>query len=86
MKVFPKEQFLILKSEEFFKDPNTTYNQVLKFLDLPSWKLQEYKKIGAGVYKRPSIEPKLKQKLDEFFKPYNEELYKFLGFRFDWNE
>ncbi len=86
MKVFPKEQFLILKSEEFFKDPNTTYNKVLKFLDLPKWQLQEYKKIGAGVYKRPAIEPQLKQQLDEFYKPYNEKLYKLLETRFDWND
>ena len=86
MKVFPKEQFLILKSEEFFKDPNTTYNQVLKFLGLPKWQLHEYKKIGAGVYKRPAIEPKLKQQLVEFFKSYNEDLYKFLGIRYDWDE
>jgi hypothetical protein len=86
MKIFPKEQFLILKSEDFFKNPNTTYNQVLKFLDLPGWKLQEYKKIGAGVYKRPVIESKLEKRLVEFFKPYNEDLYKFLGIRFDWDK
>jgi len=85
MQVFPKEQFLIIQSEEFFKDPNNIYNQVLKFLDLPNWKLQEYKKIGAGVYKRPEIEPTLKKKLVDFFKLYNEDLYKFLGIRYDWD-
>jgi len=83
---FPKKRFLILKSEEFFIDPNTTYNQVLKFLGLPKWKLHEYKKIGAGIYKRPVIEAKLKQKLIEFFRSSNEDLYKFLGVKFDWDE
>ena len=86
MQVFPKEQFLIIQSEEFFKDPNIIYNQVLKFLDIPKWKLKEYKKIGAGVYKRSEIDPGLKKKLIEFFKLYNEDLYKFLGIRYDWDE
>jgi len=86
MSVFPKEQFLILKSEEFFKEPNMIYNQVLKFLNLPKWQLHEYKKIGAGVYKRHEIDSKLKKQLVEFYKPYNEDLNKLLGNKFNWNE
>ena len=86
MNVFPKEQFLILNSEDFFKDPHTTYNQVLKFLNLSEWKLDEYKKIGAGNYKHPQIDPQFRKKLIEFFKPYNEDLFKFLGIKFDWDE
>ncbi len=86
MSIFPKNQFLILKSEDFFNDPNKIYNQVLEFLELPKWQLKEYKIIGAGVYKRPKIEPKLKKKLSTFFKSHNEDLYNFLGIRFDWNE
>jgi len=83
---FPKEQFLILNSEKFFKDPDLIYNQVLKFLDLPVLQLQDYKKIGASFYKRSKIESHLRKELFEFFKPYNEDLFKFLGFKFDWNE
>jgi len=86
MNIFPKNQFLILKSEEFFKEPDKIYNQVLKFLKLSKWQLPEYKKIGAGMYTRNEIDPQLKKKLIEFFKPYNEDLYKFLGIRFNWDE
>ena len=86
MNIFPKEQFLILQSEEFFKEPGKIYNQVLKFLKLSKWQLSEYKKIGAGIYTRNEIDPQLKKKLIEFFKPYNEDLYKFLGIRFNWDE
>ena len=86
MEVFPKEQFLIIQSEEFFKDPNNVYNQVLKFLDLPNWKLKEYKKIGAGSYKHSEIEPEIRKKLIEYFKPHNEQLFDFLKTKFDWDK
>src|SRR5438067_2618788 len=35
MKMFPREQFLILKSEDFYADPSATFKQVLTFLNLP---------------------------------------------------
>ena len=86
MNIFPKEQFLILQSEEFFKEPNKLYNQVLKFLDLPKWQLKEYKKIGAGSYKHSEINLELRKKFIEYFKPYNEQLFEFLGTKFDWDK
>jgi len=86
MEVFPKEQFLIIQSEEFFKDPNKIYNQVLRFLDMPKWELKEYKKIGAGSYKQSEIKPGTRDKLIEYFKPFNEQLYDFLKTKFDWEK
>jgi hypothetical protein len=32
--VFPREQFLVLRSEDLFEDPAPTYRRVLEFLDL----------------------------------------------------
>ncbi len=86
MEVFPKEQFLIIQSEEFFKDPNKIYNQVLRFLDMPKWELKEYKKIGVGSYKQSEIKPRTRDKLIEYFKPFNEQLYDFLKTKFDWEK
>ncbi len=86
MNVFSKDQFLILKSEEFFKDPNNIYNQVIKFLELPKWQLPEYKKIGASKYKKPKMELITRRQLIDYFKPHNERLYKFLGTNFNWDE
>ncbi len=86
MNEFPKERFLILKSEEFFKEPNNIYNQVIKFLELPKWELHEYKKIGAGKYNQPKMEFSTRTQLIDYFRPYNEKLYKFLGINFNWDE
>ena len=86
MEVFPKEQFMIIQSEDFFKDPNKIYNQVLGFLDMPKWKLKEYKKIGAGSYTQSEIKPETRDKLIEYFKPFNEQLFDFLKTKFDWEK
>jgi hypothetical protein len=83
MTIFPKEQFLIIKSEDLFKNTSETYNKVLKFLGLPPHELNSYPNLG-GVNKMKPIEPPLRKQLTEFFKPHNERLYKFLGKNFDW--
>jgi hypothetical protein len=83
-KFYPNEQILIIKSEDFFDNPEKTTNQVFKFLDLPPFKLKEYKVIRKGNYDK--MNPSTQKKLQEYFKPYNERLYQFLGINFHWSE
>ncbi|NIQ15213.1 MAG: sulfotransferase [Candidatus Dadabacteria bacterium] len=83
-KVFPKEQFLIIQSEEFFKNPNEVYQQIIKFLGLPDWKLKNYSIVGPGKYKKQKISNETRKKLTEFFKPHNERLFELLHKKFDW--
>ncbi len=81
--VFPRKQFFIEKSEELFENPESTYNKILNFLELPSFSLPIYKKFKSKTYKK--LEPELRKKLGNFFKPYNEKLYDFLGTDFGWS-
>ncbi len=85
MNVFPRKQFLIIKSEDFFQNPSKNYTEILSFLDLPSIDLQDYQKIGAGKYKNSKIDPSFRKQLVEYFKPYNEQLYQFLGVNYQWD-
>ena len=85
MNVFPKKNFLIIKSEDFFDDTSNQYNMVLKFLGLPHLKLEKFKPHMIGKYKEKQIDTKLRTQLKEFFKPHNEELYKFLGINYHWD-
>lgn len=85
MNVFPRKQFLIIKSEDFFNDPSKYYKNVLSFLNLPSVELKDYQPIGAGKYKNSKIEPVFRKQLVEYFKPYNNELYQFLGVNYQWD-
>lgn len=82
--LFPRKQILILKSEDFYADPPTTLRQVFRFLNLPNWELREYKKYNYTIYSKMSTT--LRNRLIEYFKPYNEQLSEFLGMNFDWNK
>lgn len=79
---FPKEQFMILKSEDLYSNPSKIYKQVLDFLDLPKHELNSFK--AHRMRKYMSIESETRIKLNDYFKPHNEKLYKLLGRDFDW--
>lgn len=85
MSVFPKKQFLIIQSEEFFRNPSEIYNQVLEFLELPKLELGEYKQYRKQDYTKSDIDSSLRKQLEEYFEPHNQRLYEFLGRRFNWN-
>jgi hypothetical protein len=83
---FPREQMLVLKSEDFFDNPKQTLKTVCSFLDLPEWepdasKLE--KKRNAGRYEE-DVNPETRRRLEEYFKPHNRRLYDFLGNDFGW--
>ena len=77
-----REQFLILKSEDFYEEPWATMNRVFGFLGLPNCPLNNYPKVNAGSYNR--VDPKLRKTLAEYFAPYNRQLEEYLGMKFDW--
>ena len=82
MEYLPRQQFLILKSEDFYSNPETTMEQVFTFLGLPVEKIAQYPKINAGSYN--SITPELRKTLSEYFQPYNELLEEYLNMKFNW--
>ncbi len=79
---FPIEQFHFVKTEDFKINPSKIYNETLEFLDLPKHELGEYKKIRERKYEKMS--DTTKKDLLEFFKPYNDRLYKMTGKNFQW--
>ena len=88
MHLFPREQFLLLKSEDFYADPAVTLKQVLDFLNVPTSEIQlrknNYKPYYANQY--PKLDTALHKRLVAFFEPYNARLYDFLGIDFGWNQ
>ncbi|TAE93886.1 MAG: sulfotransferase, partial [Oscillatoriales cyanobacterium] len=79
---FPREQLLILKSEDLYAGAATTVNQVLAFLELPEYQLSEYQNANPGSYQR--VNESVLELLSDYFKPYNQELEEYLGRKFDW--
>jgi sulfotransferase family protein len=84
MDVFPREQFLILRSEDLYSDPKAIVKQTLDFLGLPSSYLkQEYKPFNDAKYAK--MAPATRERLLAYFKPYNARLYDYLGRDFGWD-
>lgn len=87
MNLFAREQFLILKSEDFYADPDATLKLVLAFLNVPETKLQlskqAYQAHNANTY--PEMEPALRKRLIAYFEPHNARLYDYLGLNFAWD-
>jgi tetratricopeptide (TPR) repeat protein len=82
MEILGREQFLILKSEDFYLNTRENMEQVFKFLDLPGCPLNNYPKVNSGSYQ--DADPTLRETLVKYFAPYNKQLEKYLGMEFGW--
>ncbi|MEG4805512.1 tetratricopeptide repeat protein [Microcoleus sp. ARI1-B5] len=79
---FPREQLLVLKSEDLYAGAAEIVKQVLAFLELPEYQLSEYQNANPGSYQR--VNESVRDSLRDYFRPYNQELEEYLGIKFDW--
>lgn len=88
MKFFPREQFLLLKSEDFYTAPAATLVQVSEFLKLPKLEMRErekqYKLYNYNNTPYSKMDGATRKQLVEYFEPHNSRLYEFLGMNFGW--
>ena len=84
MDVYPVKQFLILKTEELEKNPSEILDSVFKFLSIPDYDKINFEK-KHNVSKYEPMNEQSRKMLKEFFKPHNENLYKFLKQDFEWD-
>lgn len=78
-----REQFLILKSEDFYNRTSKVMQQVFDFLGLPDRQLPKYPQVNVGSYE--PIDPELRETLAAYFHPYNQQLEAYLGMKFNWD-
>jgi len=74
--LFPKNQILIIKSENFYNETQKIYSKVLEFLELPNWKLEKYEKYNIGSYQK--MNATMKKRLTDLFAQHNQRLYEYL--------
>ena len=82
---FPKEQFLILKSEDLLKTPQKTYPEILDFLNLKKWLPNEFKPVRESSYGKRTMKPETRKSLGTYFEPFNQKLYHLVNRDFGWN-
>ncbi len=81
--LFPPEQLLILKMEEFFSQPDAGLARVLAFLGLPSWRPPAFERYNARRYTQMGDE--IRRRLVEHFAVPNRELEAYLGAELGWS-
>jgi hypothetical protein len=83
MDTFPREQLLIVQSEEFFRDQAATLQKITRLLELPDWPWARRR--GHKAFSYPDMQSETRKHLEEFFAPHNERLYRLLGVDYGWN-
>ena len=87
LRYFPKEQFLFINSNDYFKDPLKEYNRILEFLGLSSHHPNIKGKRGIsppGLFDNIVIKPETIKFLRNYFQPWNEKLFNLIGVKYDW--
>jgi hypothetical protein len=80
---FPIDQMLFVTSEDLLNQPLETTNKALEFLELEP--LKTIKKIGKNWEENAEkMNILTREKLKEIFEPHNQELFNFIGKKFDW--
>lgn len=82
-KEFPG-QVMVVESESLFNDSQNTCNLIFDYLGIKQFELESFKKLNNSSIS--IINPTAKEILQEFYRPYNEELYSFLGYRMSWDD
>jgi hypothetical protein len=84
LSVFPREQLLILRSEDLYENPQTTYDRVLEFLELPAHQLDEFRRHNPGNY-TADRSGSIYSQMRDFFHPHNQKLEELLGWELHWD-
>ena len=82
--IFPSEQVLMIKAEDFFANTQTVYDEVLTFLGLPEHRLVEHKRQNVGKYTE-AMSDEIRKDLADYYRPQNQKLYELLNCDFDWD-
>jgi Sulfotransferase domain len=96
LRMFPRQQLMIIQSESFFENEVATMIEVAEFLGLESFEFQAAEQLqrswDAGVrndLEMPqdysAMDDATRRLLTDFFEPYNQRLYRLIGEDFGWN-
>ena len=95
LRLFPREQLMIIQSERFFENSADTMNAVAEFLGIEPFEFHNAKQLqrrwDAGARNKPrepqdyaALDNDTRSLLVEFFAPYNEQLYRLIDTDYGW--
>lgn len=80
--VFPRDQLLVVASDELAAEPRETYARVLEFLGAPAYELDSYPRVYEQSY--GEMQPDTRRRLAGYFAEPNRRLSELLGRDFGW--
>lgn len=84
LKRFGKDNVLIVAAEDYFADIPAVVCQIQEFLGLDPIKPELHKVLNQNSRKFAGEDPETKQRLIDFYRPWNEQLYTLLDRDFGW--
>jgi len=96
LRLFPRQQLMIIQSERFFQFEAETMGEVAEFLGLEPYDFQSAGQLqrswdaGAGSANEmpqayPAVDDATRRLLADFFEPYNQQLYRLIDENYGWN-
>jgi len=82
LKTFRRDQLLFLKSEDLFRNPEKSLDEVYEFLRVEKVYPENIQAQEVGSY--PELSDATRSELEEYFKYSNDELADLLGERYRW--
>ena len=80
----PRDHMLILESQRFKSETQKGYSQILDFLGLPEHRLVDSTAKHSSRYSQKMLN-ETQEQLANFFRPFNNDLYKLLGWNNVWD-
>ena len=81
--LFPREQFLFLKAEDMFADPQHALDATHEFLGLPPHRPEHVPRLNVTRDLEP-LPDDVRESLVDYYRPHNERLYELIGIDFGW--
>ena len=75
---------MIIPSERLGTQTKNILQEVFRFLDLPEYEIKNTNKVNVAKYEK--MRPETRERLVEFFRPYNKKLFELLNRQFDWDK
>ena len=84
LRLFDREQLLILMSDDLDDDPAGTLSRAAGFLGVPEWHASEYPR--RGVQKYAAMAPETRERLAQTFAAHDRRLVELLGRELPWSD
>ncbi len=81
---FPRDQILVLRSEDLFGNPASTLEMIYDFVDVDNrFKNADLEPWNVGK-NRSDVDASIYEYLDDYFRPHNQKLYDLVGQNMGW--